>query len=80
MRITIIDRGMRLRDGLRERLRRAAGLVCAEHGNPHVVRCDWCHQTRTLFRDECESPFQLSGHGWRCDPCNTNVASQAIRF
>ena len=37
MRITIIDRGMRLRDRLRERLERAAELLCPEHGQPVVA-------------------------------------------
>jgi len=32
MRITIEDRGTTLRDRLRERLERAAGLRCTEHG------------------------------------------------
>ena len=26
-------------------------------GNPHAVRCDWCRETRTLFRDENDGPF-----------------------
>ena len=60
----------------------AAGILRANPhlGNPHVVRCDWCHETRTLFRDEIDGPFQLTAHGWRCVPCNTNAASQEIRF
>jgi hypothetical protein len=37
MRITIIDRGLRLRELLRERLDRAAGLLCVEHGEPVVA-------------------------------------------
>jgi len=37
MRITIIDRGMRLRERLRDRLDRAARLQCMEHGQPIVA-------------------------------------------
>lgn len=60
----------------------AAGILLAnpEFGNPHVVRCDWCHETRTLFRDENDGPFQLTASGWRCEPCNTRAASQEVRF
>lgn len=49
-------------------------------GNPHVVRCDWCHETRMLFRDESDGPFRLTAHGWRCEPCNARAASQEVRF
>ncbi|MFZ2492925.1 MAG: hypothetical protein WA208_15690 [Thermoanaerobaculia bacterium] len=49
-------------------------------GNPHVVRCDWCRETRTLFRDENAAPFVLTAHGWRCEPCDANAASQEIRI
>ena len=60
----------------------AAGILRAypELGNPHVVRCDWCRETRTLFRDEDEGPFKRTGHGWRCEPCNARAASQEVRF
>lgn len=60
----------------------AAGFLRAnpELGYPHVVRCDWCHETRTLFRDENDGPFKRTDHGWRCEPCNTRAASQEIRF
>ena len=34
MRIMLIDREQKLRDRLRDRLERAAELVCAEHGQP----------------------------------------------
>lgn len=37
MRVTIVDRGLRLRDRLRERLERAAELLCIEHGRPVVA-------------------------------------------
>ena len=58
----------------------AAGILRANPalGNPHAVRCDWCRQTRTLFRDESEGPFKLTDHGWRCEPCNSRAASQEI--
>ena len=49
-------------------------------GNPHVVRCDWCRETRTLFRDEDEPPFKRFEHGWLCEPCNARAASQEVRF
>lgn len=37
MKITIEDRGLSLRDRLRERLDRVAGLRCDEHGRPVVA-------------------------------------------
>jgi hypothetical protein len=49
-------------------------------GNPHVVRCDWCRETRTLFRDEDDAPFKRTEHGWRCEPCDARAASQEVRF
>jgi len=51
-----------------------------EFGNPHVVRCGWCHETRTLFRDENDGPFKRTAHGWRCEPCNMSAASQEVKF
>jgi hypothetical protein len=51
-----------------------------EFGNPHVVRCDWCHETRTLFRDENDGPFKLTAHGWSCEPCDVRAASQEVKF
>ena len=59
---------------------RAADFLLADPklGNPHVVRCDWCRETRTLFRDESEGPFKLTEHGWRCEPCNSRAHSQVI--
>jgi ribosomal protein S14 len=51
-----------------------------ELGNPHAVRCGWCGETRTLFRDENDGPFMLTRHGWRCDPCNVAANSQEIKF
>lgn len=60
----------------------AAGILRANpaFGNPHVVRCDWCRETRILFRDESDGPFKLTAHGWRCEPCNAQAASQEVRF
>jgi len=60
----------------------AAAILRAnpEFGNPHVVRCDWCHETRTLFRDEDDGPFKVTDHGWRCEPCNARAASQEVKF
>ena len=49
-------------------------------GNPHAVRCGWCKETRTLFRDENEGPFKLTRHGWRCETCDANASNQEIKF
>ncbi len=49
-------------------------------GNPHVVRCGWCRETRTLFRDESDAPFKLTLHGWLCESCNVRAASQEVRL
>lgn len=49
-------------------------------GNPHVVRCDYCRETRTLFLDESDGPFKLEGRGWRCESCNVGAASQEIKL
>jgi hypothetical protein len=51
-----------------------------QFGNPHVVRCDWCRETRTLFRDENDGPFRLTDRGWRCEPCDVRAASQEVRL
>jgi hypothetical protein len=51
-----------------------------QFGYPHVVRCDWCRETRTLFRDEEDGPFKVAAHGWRCEPCDVRAASQEIKF
>lgn len=60
----------------------AAAMLRAhpEIGSPHAVRCDWCHASRTLFRDESDGPFKLTAHGWTCESCNMPAASQEIRF
>ena len=49
-------------------------------GNPHRVRCDWCHETQTLFRDESEVPFKLTDRGWHCEKCDARASSQLIRL
>ncbi len=51
-----------------------------DFGNPHVVRCDWCYQTRTLFRDEDDAPFKHLAHGWLCEACDVRAASQEVRL
>ena len=51
-----------------------------DFGNPHVVRCPWCHETRTLFRDEADGPFKIVSNGWLCESCNVRAASQEVRF
>lgn len=51
-----------------------------EFGYPHIVRCAWCRETRTLFRDESEGPFKLTARGWLCESCDVSAASQEIRF
>ena len=51
-----------------------------ELGNPHVVRCHFCHETRMLFSDENDGPFTIIDHGWRCETCNMRAASQEVRF
>lgn len=60
----------------------AAGILRAHPalGNPHVVRCNWCRQTRTLFRDENDDPFTLTAHGWFCGSCDVNASSQEIKL
>lgn len=60
----------------------AAGILRANPalGNPHVVRCGWCRETRTLFRDENDGPFRLTARGWRCETCDSAAASQEVRF
>jgi hypothetical protein len=49
-------------------------------GNPHMVRCDWCHETTMLFRDEDMGVFTRTRRGWRCTMCNDHAASQEVRF
>lgn len=49
-------------------------------GNPHAVRCDWCHEKRTLFRDENDGPFKLAARGWLCETCDVSANSQEIKF
>ena len=49
-------------------------------GNPHMVRCDWCHEAAVLFRDEDTAQFTRTARGWRCAKCDDHSASQEIRF
>lgn len=49
-------------------------------GNPHMVRCDWCHETTMLFRDEDRGAFTRTVRGWRCNTCDENAASQEVKF
>ncbi len=63
----------------------AAGILRAnpELGNPHIVRCDWCHETRMLFRDENDAPFTrtiATTQGWLCQSCDVRAASQEVSF
>lgn len=51
-----------------------------DFGNPHAVRCNWCRQTRMLFRDENDGPFKLIARGWLCEPCDARASSQEVRF
>lgn len=74
-----VNRSEDLVDGEKEA---AAAILRANpaFGNPHVVRCGWCGETRTLFRDESEGPFKVSPHGWRCEACNVRAGSQEVKF
>lgn len=78
---TIAGKVLRSEDQIGEK-QTGAGILRENpsFGNPHVVRCDWCHETRTLFRDENDGPFVLTARGWRCEPCNSGAASQEVRF
>lgn len=60
----------------------AAAILRAnpDFGNPHVVRCPWCHEIRTLFRDESEGPFKRTAHGWSCENCGVRAESQEVKF
>jgi hypothetical protein len=49
-------------------------------GNPHMVRCNWCHETTMLFRDEDQGAFTRTRHGWLCTKCDEHAASQEVRF
>ena len=58
----------------------AVGATAPKVGNPHSVRCDWCHEKRTLFRDENDGPFKLAARGWLCETCDVSANSQEIKF
>lgn len=49
-------------------------------GNPHMVRCRWCHVMTMLFRDENGGVFARTRQGWRCTACDELAASQEVRF
>ena len=49
-------------------------------GNPHMVRCNWCHEMTVLFRDEDLGVFERTRRGWRCKKCDEHAASQEVRF
>lgn len=49
-------------------------------GYPHIVQCAWCRESRTMFRDENEAPFERTANGWRCNACDVAAASQVIKF
>ncbi len=49
-------------------------------GFPYAVRCDFCRESRTLFRDESDAPFEIDGNGWSCARCNVRASTQEIRF
>jgi hypothetical protein len=60
----------------------AAGILRANpaFGNPLAVRCERCHESRTLFRDENEAPFELAEGGWRCVTCDQRATCQEIKL
>jgi len=49
-------------------------------GLPHMVRCNWCHQMKVLFRDEDLGVFERTRRGWRCKKCDEHASSQEVRF
>jgi len=70
-------------DDLATNEREAASAFLRENpalGNPHMVRCDWCHETTMLFRDEDKGAFTRTPRGWRCTTCNNHAANQEVRF
>jgi Zn-finger protein len=89
--MTVVDRetvrvtaGRMLRsEDLDGRERENAAEFLREHlapGNPHMVRCDWCHETLMLFRDEDMGSFTRTERGWRCTKCDEHARSQEVRF
>ena len=70
-------------DDLAESEKETASAFLRENptlGNPHMVRCDWCHETTMLFRDEDKGAFTRTARGWRCTKCNNHAANQEVRF
>ncbi len=79
---TTAGKVLRSEDLIGDERQAAAAILLAnpDLGNPHVVRCDWCGETRTLFRDENEAPFKRTTHGWLCENCNVRASSQEVKF
>ena len=79
---TTAGKVLRSEDLIGDEKQAAATILLAnpELGNPHVVRCDWCGQIKTLFRDEDGDPFQHTAHGWICGACNVRASSQEVKF
>ena len=79
---TTAGKVLRSEDLIADEKEEAAAILRAnpDFGNPHVVRCGWCSETRTLFRDENETPFKRTAHGWLCEACDVRAASQEVRF
>jgi hypothetical protein len=79
---TTAGKVLRSEDLIGDEKEAAAAILLAnpDYGNPHVVRCGWCHETRTLFRDEDETPFKHLAHGWLCEPCDLRAVSQEVKF
>lgn len=79
---TTAGKVLRSEDLIGDEKEAAAAILQAnpDYGNPHVVRCGWCHETRTLFRGEDEKPFKHLAHGWLCEPCDLRAVSQEVKF
>jgi hypothetical protein len=79
---TTAGKVLRSEDLIADEKEAAAAILRAnpDFGNPHVVRCGWCHQTRTLFRDEDDELFKHIAHGWLCAACDVRAASQEVKF
>jgi hypothetical protein len=79
---TTAGKVLRSEDLVADEKQTAAAILQAnpDFGNPHVVRCDWCRETRTLFRDEDGEPFKRTAHGWICGACDVRASSQEVKF
>ncbi len=70
-------------DDLDENEKAHAATHLREHaaaGNPHIVRCAWCKNSKMLFRDEDDDAFHRHGRGWKCTKCDEPAASQEVKF